>query len=251
MRNRTRMKLIRFAADDRIHNGTLENGYAVADGAHWPLERIALLVPCLPSKIIGVGRNYADHAAEMGNPLPKEPLLFFKAPSALNDPDGDIVYPRQSRRVDYEGELAVVIGRRCRDVPKSRALEVVQGYTICNDVTARDLQESDGQWARAKGFDTFAPLGPCIVTDLDPGSTRVRTRLNGTVKQDCPTDKLIFDVASLIEYISAAFTLEPGDVIATGTPSGVGPMQPGDEVSVEIEGIGTLTNRVVRPRATP
>lgn len=226
--------------------GRVEGDEAVLDAGRFPLGEVKLLAPCTPSKIIGVGRNYADHAAELGNELPKEPLLFLKAPSALNDPDGAIVYPTQSSRVDYEGELAVVIGRRCRDVPKSGAAKVILGYTICNDVTARDLQQTDGQWARAKGFDTFAPLGPWIVTGLDPAGLRVRTRLNGVLKQDCPTSKLIFDVPTLIEYISAAFTLEPGDVIATGTPSGIGPMQPGDVVTVEIEGIGALTNRVVK-----
>lgn len=226
--------------------GGIEGDEAVLDGGRFPLGEVTLLAPCTPTKIIGVGRNYADHAAELGNPLPKEPLLFLKAPSALNDPDGAIVYPPQSSRVDYEGELAVVIGRRCRDVSRAGAAEVILGYTICNDVTARDLQDTDGQWARAKGFDTFAPLGPCIVTGLDPAGLRVRTRLNDALKQDCPTSKLIFDVPALIEYISAAFTLEAGDVIATGTPSGIGPMQPGDVVTVEIEGIGALTNHVVK-----
>jgi 2-keto-4-pentenoate hydratase/2-oxohepta-3-ene-1,7-dioic acid hydratase in catechol pathway len=226
--------------------GRIEGDEAVLDGGRFPLGEVKLLAPCTPSKIIGVGRNYADHAAELGNELPKEPLLFLKAPSALNDPDGAIVYPPQSSRVDYEGELAVVIGRRCHNVSKSSAADVILGYTICNDVTARDLQQTDGQWARAKGFDTFAPLGPHIVTGLDPAGLRVRTRLNAELKQDCPTSKLIFDVPTLIEYISAAFTLEPGDVIATGTPSGIGPMQPGDVVAVEIEGIGTLTNHVVK-----
>jgi 2-keto-4-pentenoate hydratase/2-oxohepta-3-ene-1,7-dioic acid hydratase in catechol pathway len=227
-------------------SGRIEGDEAVLDGGRFPLGEVKLLAPCTPSKIIGVGRNYADHAAELGNELPKEPLLFLKAPSSLNDPDGAIVYPPQSSRVDYEGELAVVIGRRCHNVAKSGAADVILGYTICNDVTARDLQQSDGQWARAKGFDTFAPLGPHIVTGLDPAGLRVRTRLNDALKQDCPTSKLIFDVPTLIEYISAAFTLEPGDVIATGTPSGIGPMQPGDVVTVEIEGIGTLTNHVVK-----
>lgn len=228
--------------------GRIEGDDVVVEAGRFPLGDVKLLAPCTPSKIIGVGRNYADHAAELGNEVPKEPLLFLKAPSALNDPGADIVYPPQSSRVDYEGELAVVIGRRCRDVPKSSAADVILGYTICNDVTARDLQQTDDQWARAKGFDTFAPLGPCIVTDLDPRELRVRTLLNGAVVQDCPTSRLIFDVPALIEYISAAFTLEPGDVIATGTPSGIGPMQPGDVVTVEIKGIGALTNRVVAPR---
>ncbi|MBV8366622.1 MAG: fumarylacetoacetate hydrolase family protein [Candidatus Eremiobacteraeota bacterium] len=239
------MKSIRFHVDGETLSGTIEGEMAVARDRRWPLARVALLAPVLPSKIIGVGRNYADHAAELGNALPKEPLLFLKAPSALLDPGANIVYPRQSTRVDYEGELAVVIGLRCRDVSRANAFDVIAGYTICNDVTARDLQQHDGQWARAKGFDTFAPLGPCVVSDLDPAELRIQTRLNGAVKQDCATNRLIFDVPALIEYISAAFTLEPGDVIATGTPSGIAPMQRGDEVSVTIEGIGTLTNRVV------
>jgi 2-keto-4-pentenoate hydratase/2-oxohepta-3-ene-1,7-dioic acid hydratase in catechol pathway len=245
-REQTRgMKTIRFFADGVVHAGTIEGDSAMSGTRRWPLASVKLLAPVVPSKIIGVGRNYADHAAELGNELPKEPLLFLKAPSALNDPDSDIVYPKQSARVDYEGELAVVIGRRCKNVARAHAAEVIAGYTICNDVTARDLQQSDGQWARAKGFDTFAPLGPCIVSDLDPAALRITTVLNGQIKQDCPTSKLIFDVPALIEYISAAFTLEPGDVIATGTPSGVTPMQRGDTVSVSIEGIGTLANRVV------
>lgn len=241
------MKYVRFkTADGRIAQGTLEGDHVVADGVRHPAASVQLLAPCVPTKIIGVGRNYADHAAEMGNEPPKEPLLFFKPPSSLNRPGGDIAYPPQSSRVDYEGELAVVIGKQCSNASRKQALDFVLGYTICNDVTARDLQESDGQWARAKGFDTFAPLGPCIVTDLDPSALRVQTSLNGALVQDCATNLLIFDVPALIEYISAAFTLEPGDVISTGTPSGVGPMKPGDVVTVRIKGIGELTNRVVK-----
>jgi len=235
-------------ADCSAYEGTIEGQTAVAAGGRWPLADVRLIAPCVPTKIIGVGRNYAEHAAELGHEPPKEPLLFLKSPSALNHPGGDIVYPRQSARVDYEGELAVVIGERCRDVARHEALATVRGYTIINDVTARDLQKSDGQWARAKGFDTFAPLGPWIETDLDPKLLTVRTYLNGERKQDAPTSAMIFDVAALIEYISAAFTLEPGDVIATGTPGGVGPMVVGDEVSVEIPGIGRLTNRVSASR---
>lgn len=180
----------------------------------------------------------------MGNDLPKEPLLFFKPPSAVVATGDAIVYPPQSSRVDYEGELGVVIGRRCRNVSRANAFDVVRGYTVVNDVTARDLQKSDVQWARAKGFDTFAPIGPYVVDGLDPAHLRIRTSLNGDVRQDASTEMLIFDVSTLIEFITAAFTLEPGDVIATGTPSGVGPMRPGDEVRVEIEGIGSLVNRV-------
>jgi len=240
-----RRKLARALIDGAIREGTIDAGEFVFAGGRVALASVRLVAPCLPSKIIGVGRNYADHAAELGNSVPKEPLLFFKPPSALNDPDGDIVYPSQSKRVDFEGELAVVIGKRCRDVPATRAKDVILGYTICNDVTARDLQQSDGQWARAKGFDGFAPLGPCIVTELDPSSMRLRTYLNGELKQDAATSSLIFGVDRLIEYISAAFTLEPGDVISTGTPAGIGPMQPGDIVEVVIDEIGTLRNRIV------
>ena len=209
------MRYARFRADGAEFNGTVEGDEVVAHGLRKPLADVALLAPCRPSKIVCVGRNYADHASEMGNELPKEPLLFFKPPSAVTDPGTAIVYPRQSARVDFEGELGVVVGRSCRNVSRESALEYVLGYTIVNDVTARDLQKSDGQWARAKGFDTFAPIGPWIVSDLDWRSARLTTRLNQAVKQDASTSSMLFDVPTLIEYISAAFTLEPGDVIAT------------------------------------
>jgi len=247
-RNLAHMRLVRFRADDVVREGTIDGNSAVAGGARWPLDAVRLLAPCAPSKIVAVGRNYAEHIAEMGGERPKEPLLFLKPPSAVADPGGDIVYPRQSRQVDFEGELAVVISTRCRDVPRARAASVILGYTAINDVTARDLQRSDGQWARAKGFDTFAPLGPWIETDVDPAALRVRTYLNAELRQDAPTSSMLFDVAALVEYISAVFTLEPGDVIATGTPRGVGPMRPGDEVRVEIDGIGALSNRVTDSR---
>ena len=240
------MKYVRFLADGVARAGTLEDETVAEGGKRWPITSVRLLPPCLPSKIIGVGRNYADHAAETGAALPTEPLLFLIPPSALVGPGGAIKYPPQSTRVDFEGELGVVIGRRCSRVPRSNALDAIMGYTIVNDVTARDLQSRDGQWARAKGFDTFAPVGPCIVDGLDPSALHIRTMLNGVVRQNCPTSKMIFGVPELIEYISAAFTLEAGDLIATGTPSGIGPMQPGDVVSVEIEGIGVLTNPVTR-----
>jgi 2-keto-4-pentenoate hydratase/2-oxohepta-3-ene-1,7-dioic acid hydratase in catechol pathway len=239
------MKYARFRVDGAEFGGTVEGDDVIAPGLRRPLAEVELLAPCSPSKIVCVGRNYAEHASEMGNEAPKEPLLFFKPPSAVTDPGASIVYPRQSNRVDFEGELGVVLGRRCRNVSRASALDYVLGFTIVNDVTARDLQKSDGQWARAKGFDTFAPIGPWIVSDLDWRHAQITTRLNGIVKQDASTASMLFDVPALIEYISAAFTLEPGDVIATGTPSGVGPMQTGDTVAIEIEGIGTLTNRVV------
>jgi 2-keto-4-pentenoate hydratase/2-oxohepta-3-ene-1,7-dioic acid hydratase in catechol pathway len=240
------VKAVRVALPDgSIGTGRIDrDDVLLGDGARLPLSGVRLLAPCLPGKIVCVGRNYLAHAREMDNEPPKEPLLFFKPPSAVIGPGDDIVYPPQSSRVDYEGELAIVIGRRCRNVARGRALDVIRGYTILNDVTARDLQNTDGQWARAKGFDTFAPLGPCIADDVDPAKLRIRTSLNGDVRQDATTDGLIFDIPALIEFISAAFTLEPDDVIATGTPSGVGPMRRGDEVRVEIEGIGALVNRV-------
>jgi 2-keto-4-pentenoate hydratase/2-oxohepta-3-ene-1,7-dioic acid hydratase in catechol pathway len=235
----------RFRFEGAEHSGAVEGDEVVSPGCRRPLADVRLLAPCLPSKIVCVGRNYAEHAAEMGNALPSNPLLFFKPPSAVIGPGDDIVYPPQSTHVEFEGELGVVIGRRCRRVARTSALDYVLGYTIVNDVTARDLQRSDVQWARAKGFDTFAPVGPYIVSGIEWRGRRIRTSLNGEIRQDASTGSMIFDVPSLIEYASAAFTLEPGDVISTGTPSGVGPMIAGDTVSVEIEGIGILTNRVV------
>jgi 2-keto-4-pentenoate hydratase/2-oxohepta-3-ene-1,7-dioic acid hydratase in catechol pathway len=236
---------IRFVGPNGApREGSVDENGAV-EGSRLRLADLKLLAPCLPTKIVCVGRNYAEHARELGSTPPAEPLLFFKPPSAVIGPGDDIVYPPQSKRVDYEGELAVVIGRRCRNVAADRARDYVRGFTVFNDVTARDLQKTDDQWARAKGFDTFAAIGPCIVDGLDPSALRIRTTLNGDVKQDASTSEMLVDVWSLIEFASAAFTLEPGDVLATGTPSGIGPMQPGDEVTVEIEGIGKLTNRVV------
>ena len=234
----------RCQRDNAEYEGVLDGDTFVAGAARWPIADVRLLAPCSPSKIVGVGRNYAEHAAEMGNPLPKEPLLFFKPPSSLLDPGGTILLPPQSREVHYEGELGVVIGRRCHRVPKADAFDVVWGYTICNDITARDLQKSDQQWARAKGMDTFGPFGPCIASGLDPSRLRVQSYLNGDLRQNAATSSLIFDVPTLIEYISAAFTLERGDVITTGTPQGVGPLQPGDVVEVRIDEIGALRNTV-------
>ena len=213
------------------------------------VEDVRLLAPVLPrSKVVGIGRNYAAHAAEMDNEVPPEPLMFLKPNTSVIGPGDPIFYPRQSQRVDFEGELAVVIGRICRDVPAEQATDVIFGYTIANDVTARDLQKSDGQWSRAKGFDSFCPLGPWIETDLDPQTfadgVRVQTHLNGDLVQDGNTKDLIFDIPTLVAHITAAMTLLPGDVILTGTPEGVGPMQVDDEVEVSIAGLGTLTNKV-------
>ncbi len=205
-----------------------------------------LLSPVLPrSKVVGIGRNYAAHAAELGHDLPEEPLMFLKPNTSVVGPGDPVFYPRQSQEVHFEGELAVVIGRICRDVPKERYADVVHGYTVGNDVTARDLQRRDGQFTRAKGFDSFCPLGPWVETELDVSDLRLQTFLNGEVKQDGRTSDLIFDVPTLIAHVTSVMTLLPGDVILTGTPEGVGPMNPGDEVEVSIQGIGNLTNKVV------
>ena len=216
-----------------------------------PLSQVRLLAPVLPrSKVVGIGRNYAAHAAEMGNDVPAEPLMFLKPNTSVVGPGDPVFYPRQSSNVHYEGELAVVIGRICRDVAPERVADVVYGYTVANDVTARDLQRKDGQFTRAKGFDSFCPLGPWIETDLDPHDfaegRSVRTYLNGDLKQDGSTKDLIFDIPTLVAHITAAMTLLPGDVILTGTPEGVGPMQVDDEVEVSIAGLGTLTNKIAQ-----
>ncbi|MFT4299059.1 MAG: fumarylacetoacetate hydrolase family protein [Aeromicrobium sp.] len=210
------------------------------------LADVRLLAPVIPrSKVVCIGKNYAGHAAEMGGPLPSEPLVFLKPNTSVIGPGEPVVYPRQTQNLHFEGELAVVIGRICRDVPAADAAKVIFGYTIANDVTARDLQAADGQWARAKGFDTFCPLGPWIETNLEPGDLRIRTTLNGEVKQDGTTADLVFDVPTLVAHVSSFMTLLPGDVLLTGTPEGVGPMQVGDSVGITISGIGTLVNQVV------
>lgn len=206
-----------------------------------------LLPPVLPGKIVAVGLNYRDHANEMGIEIPKEPILFLKPSTSVIGPHEDIVYPSQSSRVDYEAELAVVIGRTCRNVSARDAEDYILGYTCLNDVTARDLQAKDGQWTRAKSFDTFAPIGPWVVTDIEnPHTLSIRARLNGEIKQSSNTSNLIFNVYELIDFISHVMTLQDGDVIATGTPSGIGPMNIGDEIAIEIQGIGALKNRVIK-----
>ena len=215
-------------------------------GSRYPLADVRLLAPVLPSKVVAIGRNYADHVREMGNEPPAEPVIFLKPSTAVIGPRDPIAYPVQlSERVDFEGELAVVIGRLCREVPADRVPEVIFGYTCANDVTARDLQARDGQWARAKGFDTFCPLGPWIQTDLDPADLELTTIVNGEIRQNARTSQLLHGVTELVTYVSAVMTLLPGDVLLTGTPAGVGPLKEGDEVSVAIENIGTLTNGVV------
>ncbi|HEY7833644.1 MAG TPA: fumarylacetoacetate hydrolase family protein [Ktedonobacterales bacterium] len=211
-----------------------------------PLAAVQVLAPCAPGKVFLVGRNYAKHVQELAHEIPTEPLISQKPITGVVGPEAAIVHPgRLSQNVHYEGELAVVIGRTCHRVEGEHALEYVLGYTCANDVTARDLQERDGQWTRAKGFDTFCPLGPWIETRLDPSDLRITTRLNGEVKQDGTTDTMLFPVARLISHVSQFVTLAPGDVLLTGTPEGVGPMQPGDTVEVEISGIGVLRNHLV------
>jgi 2-keto-4-pentenoate hydratase/2-oxohepta-3-ene-1,7-dioic acid hydratase in catechol pathway len=216
-------------------------------GERVALDDARLLAPVIPrSKVIGIGRNYAEHAAELGNEVPAEPLVFLKPNTSVVGPGDPVVLPSASTNVHYEGELAVVIGRVCRDVPRERVGEVVLGYTCANDVTARDLQKSDGQWWRAKGYDSFCPLGPWLATGLDASDLRLVTRLDGETVQDGRTSQMIYDVPALVEFVSAAMTLLPGDVLLTGTPAGVGPMTPGSRVEVEIEGIGVLANTAVR-----
>jgi 2-keto-4-pentenoate hydratase/2-oxohepta-3-ene-1,7-dioic acid hydratase in catechol pathway len=211
-----------------------------------PLSDLHLLAPVTPSKILCIGRNYRDHATELGNEVPKEPLLFLKPPSSLLAPGGVIRMPALSNRVDYEGELAIVIGRRCRNFSLTDNPRLyIRGYVIVNDVTARDIQKSDAQWTRGKGFDTFCPVGPIVSDEIDPATgspVTLITRLNGEIKQQGNTADLIFPIAHLLHYITAAMTLEPGDLIPTGTPAGVGPVQPGDRIQIEIDGLGTLEN---------
>ena len=259
------MRIARFSVDDEPKYGLVETDdpeglvgtVAVLDsdplyrpvqltGEVLQLADVRLLAPVIPrSKVVCVGRNYADHAAELGNDVPAEPMIFLKPNTSVIGPRDGIVYPEQTNNLHFEGELAIVIGRICRDLPRERAEEVIFGYTIANDVTARDLQKSDGQWARAKGYDTFCPLGPWIQTDLDVADVRVSTELNGEPKQDGRTSQFIFDIPEVLAYITSFTTLLPGDVVLTGTPAGVGPMLPGDEVAVSVEGLGTLTNKVI------
>jgi 2-keto-4-pentenoate hydratase/2-oxohepta-3-ene-1,7-dioic acid hydratase in catechol pathway len=214
-------------------------------GIRFPLADVRLLAPMLPSKVVCIGKNYADHAAEMGGEAPPEPIIFLKPSTAVCGPGDPIFRPTAiSDRTDYEGELAVVIGRLCSQVPAELAASVIFGYTCANDVTARDLQARDGQWTRAKGFDTFCPLGPWIETDVDPADLALTTELNGEIKQSSRTSLLLHDVPVLIAFVSQVMTLLPGDVVLTGTPAGIGPMDKGDQVRVTIEGIGSLTNPV-------
>lgn len=214
-------------------------------GERRDLTGAKLLAPVTPAVIVCVGKNYAAHAAEMGTEAPSSPVVFLKPPGSIVGPGEPIRWPRDAGRVDFEGELAVVIAATARDVPPARAAEVILGYTCANDVTARDQQRADGQWTRAKGHDTFCPLGPWITTDLDPTGLSVTTRVDGVVRQQAPTSQLIHSVAELIAFVTGFMTLRPGDVLLTGTPAGVGPLRPGELVEVEIPGIGVLANPVV------
>lgn len=249
------MRLIRFRSGDRIAHGALDDGIVrvlhgtffedpLPTGEEVPLDDVRLLAPVLPSKVVAVARNYAAHAAEFGGEVPEEPMVFLKPSTAVIGPGDRIPLPPISRRVDYEGELVVVMGRLARNVPVEEAGKYVLGYTCGNDVTLRDLQKRDGQWTRAKGFDGSCPLGPWIETLLDPGDVRIETRVNGETRQFATTADMVFGVATLIEHVTTFMTLLPGDVLMTGTPEGVGPLGPGDRVEVEIEGLGVLGNTV-------
>jgi len=251
------MKIVRFTAENKVKYGLLDGKSIQAiDGKpfryikltdhHYQLSKVKLLPPCTPSKIVALGLNYRSHAKEVNAPLPNAPLIFLKPSTAVIGPDDNIVYPSSSQRVDYEGELAVVIKKPVWRVSLKDALDYVLGYTCFNDVTARDLQSQDSQWTRAKGFDTFAAIGPYIETELAPGNVVVETYLNGELKQQGNTNDLIYSIPELINFISHVMTMLPGDIIATGTPSGIGPMYPGDTVEIKIEGIGTLRNYVVK-----
>lgn len=252
------MRLVRYAWEGEIGFGELRGdqvwpwtGSPLAGGAashdRQPIDlgAVALLVPCEPTKIIGIGRNYAEHAAEHAAPVPTAPLIFLKAPSSLLAPGQPIVLTPFSQQVEHEAELAVVIGRRCHSVAPDDVAAVILGYTCANDVTARDLQRQDGQWTRGKSFDTFCPLGPWIETDLDVTALEVTCRVQGQLRQRGNTADMVFAVPYLVSYVSRMMTLEPGDVILTGTPAGVGPLHPGDTVEVRVEGLGTLHNPVL------
>jgi 2-keto-4-pentenoate hydratase/2-oxohepta-3-ene-1,7-dioic acid hydratase in catechol pathway len=251
------MRLVRFRHGDRIATGALEPGSddirvlrgtffedPLPTGEAVALGDVLLLAPVLPSKLVCVGKNYAAHAAEFGMQVPEEPLLFLKPSTAVIGPGDPIRLLAISRRVDFEGELAVVIGRLARGVRAEDAFKYILGYTCANDVTLRDLQKTDDQWARAKGFDGSAPIGPWIETDLDPNDVIVRTRLNGDIRQQASTSDMVFGVATLLEYITTFMTLLPGDILLTGTPEGVGALSDGDVVEVEVEGVGLLRNEV-------
>lgn len=254
------MKILRFQQNNKEVFGILKNEvvYEVVSnsqnlfytrscpelGKSYSLEDVKILPPIYPSKVVCVGLNYQDHAAELDMDLPDEPVLFLKPPTTVIGPADPIIYPPESRQVDYEAELAVIVGQNAHKISADDASNYIAGYTVLNDVTARDLQQKDGQWTRAKSFDTFCPLGPWMETDLDPANQRISMRVNGELKQNSNTRNMIFPVEELFSFISHIMTLNPGDVIATGTPPGVGELQVGDLAEAAVEGVGTLRNRV-------
>ncbi|MFI9099016.1 fumarylacetoacetate hydrolase family protein [Streptomyces fildesensis] len=258
------MRIARFSIDGNVAFGAVEGDPTVPDGlvldiikgipfaefelsgTKVPLSKVRLLPPVLPNKVVAIGRNYAEHAAELGNEVPTVPVAFFKPSTSVVGSGDPIVYPSFSNEVHHEAELAVVISRLCREVPRERVKDVILGYTCANDVTARDAQRAEGQWARAKGFDSACPLGPWIETDLDPSDLAITATVNGELRQAGRTSQMVRSIEDLIVHITEAMTLLPGDVILTGTPAGVGPLNVGDEVAVSIEGIGTLTNKVIK-----
>jgi 2-keto-4-pentenoate hydratase/2-oxohepta-3-ene-1,7-dioic acid hydratase in catechol pathway len=251
------MKIVRIKAGDDIAYGVADaEGVLVYKGSPFvaweptetvvPWPSVTLLSPVIPTKVVCVGKNYEDHADEMGGKVPQEPLIFLKPATSVVGPNANVVYPKQSSEVHHEAEIAVVMSRVARNIKAEDVGQYIFGYTAANDVTARDLQRKDGQWARAKGFDTFCPLGPAIETELDPSERlAVICRVNGDVRQAGFTSDMVFGVAEIIEYVTSFTTLLPGDVILTGTPSGVGPVLPGDVMEVEVDGIGILSNPVV------
>ncbi|MDJ0341673.1 fumarylacetoacetate hydrolase family protein [Streptomyces sp. H10-C2] len=258
------MRIARFSIDGNVAFGAVEGDATVPDGlvldiikgipfaefalsgTKVPVSKVRLLPPVLPNKVVAIGRNYTEHAAELGNEVPTVPITFFKPSTSVVGPGDPIVYPSFSNEVHHEAELAVVISRLCREVPRERVKDVILGYTCANDVTARDAQRAEGQWARAKGFDSACPLGPWIETDLDPSDLAITATVNGELRQAGRTSQMVRSIEDLIVHITEAMTLLPGDVILTGTPAGVGPLNVGDEVAVSIEGIGTLTNKVIK-----
>lgn len=255
------MRLVRFLVGRQWRYGSLEGdeivelrGDAVSvtapRGGRYPAATVRLAAPCMPSKVVAVGLNYRDHAAELGMQVPGDPVIFLKPPTTVIGPGEAIRYPAMSSQVDYEAELGVVIGKTARCLSPTAAGEYILGYTCANDVTARDLQKKDGQWTRAKSFDTFCPVGPWIETDLDPSDLAIESFLNGERRQSSRTSRFLFAIPQLISFISQVMTLYPGDLIITGTPAGIGPMQPGDEIEVRIEGIGSLKNTIIADHTT-
>ncbi len=236
--------LVRFEFEGKKYEGIMADESITCGGLSYELDDIRILPPAAPTKIVCIGLNYTDHAEELGMKIPDEPIIFLKPPSSLIGHNSSILVPRENGRVDYEAELAVIIGTRCKNVSASSAADVIMGYSCFNDVTERTLQKKDGQWTRAKSFDTFAPLGPGTVSDIDTSNLRITSRVNAELKQDSSTSKMIFSVGELVEFISSIMTLEKGDVISTGTPAGVEQLKRGDIVEVEIEDVGILRNTV-------